>query len=214
MIAFVPMACETCGGQGRLKVVGDALVCPLCGGRRAFVRPPLMVIAGAGGSGKSTLCSRLAGSIDDVVAIDADVFSKDLISVVSPNRDYPSFWRSLMQFAHEISQNGVIVAYLGVTLPEQVLANRFSMSYFSAVHFLGLVCDESDLRSRILSRAGGEAAGRRVDLHLEINRRLRDAAAATAGMILVDGSQPRDVVEHEVRAWVAGVRRSFEARIP
>ena len=99
-------------------------------------------------------------------------------------------------------------------MPEQVLANRFSMSYFSAVHFLGLVCDESDLRSRILSRPGGEAAGRRVDLHLEINRRLGDAAAATAGMILVDGSQPRDVVEHEVRAWMAGVRRSFEARIP
>lgn len=171
------MACEACGGHGRREVVGDALVCPLCGGRRAFVRAPLMVIAGAGGSGKSTLCYRLAGSIDDVVVIDADVLAKDLVSVVSPNHDYPSFWRSLMQFAHEISQNGVVVAYFGVTLPEQVLANRFSMSYFSAVHFLGLVCDESDLRSRILSRPSGEAAGRRVDLHLEINRRLREAAA-------------------------------------
>ena len=85
----------------------------LCGGRRAFIRAPLMVIAGAGGSGKSTLCYRLAGSIDDVVVVDADVFAEDLVSVVSPNRDYPSFWRSLMQFAHEISQNGVVVAYFG-----------------------------------------------------------------------------------------------------
>ena len=56
----------------------------------------------------------------------------------------------MMQLAHEISQNGDVVAYFGVTLPEEVLANQSSMGYFSAVHFLGLVCDESDLRSRIL----------------------------------------------------------------
>lgn len=111
-----------------------------------------MVVAGAGGSGKSTLCHRLARSIDGVVVLDADVFAKDLVSIVSPNRDYPSFWCSLMRFAHEISQNGDVVAYLGVTLPEQVQANQYAMSYFSAVHFLGLVCEEADLRSRILTR--------------------------------------------------------------
>ena len=208
------MACEACGRHGRLEVVGDALMCPLCGERRTFIRPPLMVVAGAGGSGKSTLCRRLAGSIDGVVVLDADVFAEDLVSVVSPSRDYPSFWRSLMQFAHEISQNGSVVAYFGVTLPEQVHANRYEMSYFSAVHFLGLVCEESDLRSRILLRPGGDAASRRVDLHLELNRRLRDAAAATADMFLVDGSRPRDVVEHDVRIWMASVRRSFKAGIP
>jgi len=53
---------------------------------------------------------------------------------VSPNHDYPAFWRSLMRLAHEISQNGVAVAYFGITEPEQVLANEDLLAYFDGRH--------------------------------------------------------------------------------
>ena len=59
-----------------------------------------------------------------------------------------------MHLAHEISENGDVVAYVGVTLPEQVQANQDALSSSSAVRFLGLVCEEADLRSRILTRPG------------------------------------------------------------
>jgi len=51
----------------------------------------LLVVTGAAGSGKSTLCTRLAGTIPGVVLLDADIFAVDLVSVVPPNQDYQAF---------------------------------------------------------------------------------------------------------------------------
>jgi gluconate kinase len=177
------------------------LVCDHCGATRRFVRPPLMVIAGAAGTGKSTLCQRLAGTIPGTVVIDADVLAEDLVAVVSPNHDYPAFWRSLMRLAHEIAQNGVAVAYVGVTLPEQLVANDDLFDYFDGVHILGLVCDETDLRQRIEARAGGYASAAHVERHLDINRRI-GAACGLLDMTLVDASRPPHEIEHDVRTWI------------
>jgi predicted ABC-type ATPase len=162
-----------------------------------------MVVAGAGGTGKSTQCQRLAGTVGGTVVIDADILSEDILAVVSPNHDYPAFWRTLMRLAHEIAQNGVAVAYFGITFPEQILANEDLLAYFHGVHILGLVCDEADLRQRIQARSGGHAAASRIDLHLDLNRRLRSAAAGSRlGLTLLDASRPADEVEADVRAWI------------
>lgn len=203
------------------------LACDHCGATRPFVRRPLMVVAGAAGTGKSTLCQRLAGTVAGTVVIDADILSEDVVSVVSPHHDYPAFWRTLMRLAHEIAQNGVAVAYFGITFPDQILANSDLLAYFNGVHILALVCDEADLRQRIQARSGGHAAAARIDLHLALNRRLRSAAAAPAhlddrlALTPLDASRPTDEVEADVRTWLAhvtsrpnGRRRRDEFRRP
>jgi len=124
---------------------------------------------------------------------------------VSPNHDYPAFWRYLMRLAHEIAQNGCTVAYFGVALPEQILANTDMVQYFEAVHILGLVCREGDLRARIVGRPGGEAAAARLDVHLEINRRIAESASTTPNMALVDASRAIDDVELDIRRWIASI---------
>jgi len=110
-----------------------------------------------------------------------------------------------MRLAHEISQNGVAVAYFGITRPEQVLANEDLFAYFDGVHILGLVCDDSELRRRIRERAGGHASAARVDLHLHINRRLAEASGDTLDMTTTDASRPVHEVEHDVREWIVGL---------
>lgn len=107
----MPFTCEGCGRRspfpGLIPAVGDVLRCTHCAHERPFVRPPLSVVTGAAGVGKSTVCARLAGTIPGAVLLDADVFAEDVISVVPPNRDYPAFWRSMMRLAHELAQSDV-----------------------------------------------------------------------------------------------------------
>jgi adenylate kinase family enzyme len=73
-----------------------------------------LVVTGAAGVGKSTLCTRLAGTIPGAVLLDADILARDLISVVSPSQDYPEFWPSMMRHAHQLAQNNIVVVYFAV----------------------------------------------------------------------------------------------------
>ena len=83
----VPFTCEVCGRSSwpdLLPAVGNALRCSHCAGERPFVKPPLSVVTGTAGVGKSTLCARLAGTIPGAVLLDADIFAEHHISVVPP----------------------------------------------------------------------------------------------------------------------------------
>jgi hypothetical protein len=85
----VPFTCEVCGRRcvfpDLIPAVGDVLRCPHCADERPFVRPPLLVVAGTAGIGKSTLCARLAGTIPEAVLLDADIVAADLVSVAAPS---------------------------------------------------------------------------------------------------------------------------------
>jgi len=199
------MTCEVCGGRSHLMhAEGDRLRCDHCGYTVETRRPPLMIVTGAAGSGKSTLCQRLARSIGDVVAIDVDIFDGELASVVTPNHDYPAFWRSLMRLAHEIGENGLPVVYCGVMLPDQVLTNADMLALFRSVHFLGLVSDDEVLRNRISRRVDAQAAVVSIDFHLDFNARIR-ACAPSANMTLIDAGLPRDEVEVAATEWIRSV---------
>jgi hypothetical protein len=57
--------------------------------------------------------------------------------------------------------------------------------------------------AHIQARSGGHAAASRIDLHLDLYRRLRSAAAGSRlGLTLLDASRPIDEVEADVRAWI------------
>lgn len=199
----MPFTCEACGGRSDLiPAVGDVLRCPHCADERRFVRPPLLVVTGAAGVGKSTLCARLAGTVSDAVVLDADVHAEDLISVVAPNHDYSAFWRSMMRLAHEIAQNNVAVVYFAVMLPEQLLANSDVLSYFDSVHFLCLTCPPEVLRTRPGARVEGRATSDRVETWVAFDGALVAAATAIPTATILDAGRTVDQVEHDVRGWI------------
>jgi len=185
-----------------IPAVGNVLRCAHCAHERPFVRPPLLVVSGTVGIGKSTLCARLAGTIPGVLLLDADILAVDLASVAPPNQDYPAFWRSMMRLAHELSQNNVVVVYFSTMLPEQALANTDILGYFDSVHFLCLTCPSDVLWARLAGRDGSGAASARVNVWRDFNTALLAAASETPKATVVDASRTRDEVEKDVRHWI------------
>jgi broad-specificity NMP kinase/DNA-directed RNA polymerase subunit RPC12/RpoP len=201
----VPFTCEACGRRSVFPdltpAVGDVLRCPHCADERRFVRPPLLVVTGAAGVGKSTLCARVAGTIPGAILLDADILAEDLISVAPPNQDYPAFWRSMMRLAHELAQNNVVVVYFSTMLPEQLLANTDALNYFDSVHFLCLTCRPDVLRARLAGREGGGATAR-IKVWSDFNGALVEAASEIPTATVVDAGRTTDEVEHDVRDWI------------
>jgi hypothetical protein len=185
-----------------IPAVGVVLRCPHCRHERDFVRPPLLVVTGTSGIGKSTLCARLAGTITGAVLLDADVHAEDLISVVSPNQDYPAFWRSMMRLAHEIAQNNVVVVYFSVMLPEQILGNAEVLNYFDSAHFLCLACPPDVLRARHAGRVESGPLTPAVERWVDFNGALMAAASEVPTATVVDAGRTVDQVEQDVRHWI------------
>jgi predicted kinase len=173
-----------------------------------------LVVSGAAGVGKSTVCARLAGTIPGAVLLDADVFAEDLVSVASLNQDYPAFWRSMMRLAHELAQNNVVVVYFSVMLPAQVLANSDMLSYFNSVHFLCLTCPPDVLRARLAGRVGSGATPARqlrarIEVWLDFNSALVAAASEVPTVTVLDAGRTMHQVEYDVRHWInTQLRRS------
>lgn len=211
MIAAVPTTCAACGGRTDLiPAVRGVLRCPHCADVRSFVRPPLLVITGPAGVGKSTICARLAGTIPGAALLDADILGEHHVSVVSTNPDYAAFWRSLMRLAHELAQNDLVVAYFSVMLPEQVRANIETLGYFDSVHFLCLWAPPDVLHARIARQAGTIALTTNIDAYLDeratvwndFNTKLFAAASDTPNTTLVDATRATGEVEDDVRTWI------------
>lgn len=200
----MPFICDVCGQStypDLLPPVGDVLRCPHCGDERRFARPPLLVVTGTVGIGKSTLCARLAGTIPGAVLLDADIFAEDLVSVAPPNDDYEAFWRSMMRLAHELARNKVSVVYFSIMRPEQVLANSDILDYFQSVKFLCLTCPADVLRERLARREPrADSAG--FERWVDFNDALAAVASALPTADVVDAGRAIDQVEHEVRDWI------------
>ena len=84
------------------------------------------------------MCSRRAGTLPGVVLLDAGTFGEQHVKVVRAEPDDTAFWRWLMDIAHEITQNTLVVACFSVMLPEQILASVEALKYFDSVHFMYL----------------------------------------------------------------------------
>jgi gluconate kinase len=205
----VPFACEACGaGRDLIQIParGTVLRCPQCGHERRYVRPPLLIVTGTPGSGKSTVCARLAGRIPGAVLLDADVFAGQMISDAPPNEDYPGFWRAMTRLAHEISQNNLAVVFFSAMLPQQLLTNKDVLDYFESVSFLFLRCDAEVLRTRFMRRVGRGSDTQGIETAVgrwgRFNDVLIDAARSTDGVDAIDATRSVGQVESDVRVWI------------
>ena len=201
----MPFTCEACGRRDwpqLIPAVGDVLRCRFCGDERAFTRPLLLIVTGTCGIGKSTVCSRLAGTLPGTIVLDADLFAEDFVSVKAPNEDYTGYWRSMMRLAHELGQNGTnAIIYFSTMLPEQVLANSDVLSYFAGVRFLCLTCSPSALAERLTAREP-DVPPPAVTRWVEFNAVLTESGQRTPEASIVDASGTVDEVESEVRQWI------------
>jgi shikimate kinase len=156
------------------------LVCSSCGDRRPFRRLPLLLVGGPAGAGKSTVGALLLGELTEAVVIESDLLWRREFD--TPEDGYNEYFRLWLRLAAHISQSGRPVALFGAgfAVPHNAesLAER---QLFSAVHYLGLVCDDDMLVARLRARPSWRnTTDELIHEHVKFNHWLKEHAAATA----------------------------------
>lgn len=144
--------CPNCGLYEERKVIepeGPYAVCPECDYRHRFSYLPLFVITGASGTGKSTVCLTMAAHLQACVWLETDVFWSPVFD--TPENDYQPFRNLCLRAAKNINQSGRPTVLCGSVTPGQ-FEGCPQARYFSEIHTLALVCSQSELRRRLVSR--------------------------------------------------------------
>lgn len=131
------------------------VICPECGHEHPFVYLPLFAICGPSAVGKSTVCAAMVGSATksarDLVVLDSDILWG--VAYTEPE-EWPRYMDMWLRVCHNIHQSRRSVLLLGAGLNPGNLEERPARRYFSAIHYLGLVCDEDELIARLRARPG------------------------------------------------------------
>jgi broad-specificity NMP kinase len=144
--------CPQCGAWCKEENVDQkisAAICLFCNYAQQFLQLPLFYITGPSGAGKSTLSLHLPSVLPECVTLDTDILWGALPATKEDNyRDYHNHW---LIIAENIGQSGRPVVLCGAATPEQI-AGCSHYPYFSAVHFLALVCNDNVLVERLKQR--------------------------------------------------------------
>jgi len=187
--------CSGCGVSNPAKEIdpaGPFAVCPGCGYKHRFLQLPLFILTGPSGAGKSTVALHLAGRMRDFVVIERDLWWRDeFIGTDGAKSKEKSFHEFALEVAKSIGQSGRPVIMAGATIPantEPCVERR----YFTAIHYLALVCDDDILAGRLMARPAWRNSSSQdfIDYHLEFNRWLKANAKKTSPpMTLLDNSR-------------------------
>ncbi len=184
--------CENCGLYRADQSVettaeNSYAICPACGFRRPFLRLPLYIVGGASGSGKSVVCAALAGRLPEAVVLDSDILWMERFA--QPDQ-YGAYFELWLRMCLNIAQSGrpVMLFGAGLGVPgniEALVARR----YFSQVHYLALVCEDSVLAERLRARPAWRHAGAEewIASQVSFNRWYREqAVSGQPGVELLD----------------------------
>lgn len=145
--------CYACGEYHADKQIADGpvAICPACGYGHPFRRLPLLLVGGASGAGKSTVCQQLTGTLENVVLLDADILWQPAFN--SPEDNYRAFFETWLRMAKNIGQSGrpVVIFGAGFAVPKN-LEPCVERRYFSTLHYLALTCDDDVLATRLRAR--------------------------------------------------------------
>ena len=164
--------CESCGAYRPDKEIdptGPWAICPDCGRRHAFLRLPFLCLIGASGTGKTTVCLRLAREARDVVVMESDIlWRSEFDSQEMGGLEYRNTW---LRVCKNIGQAGRPVLLCGSASPGQ-FEPCVEARYFSGIHYLALVCDERALADRLSQRPSWRQSSRPefLQAHLDWNR--------------------------------------------
>jgi len=180
------------------------LVCPECGASKSFVSPPLCIVTGAAGTGKSTVRSELRGEIDAVLLEDDPLWFEGFENVTeSEFNDY------VLSLCAEVAQSGVqpVLFTTGMGVPDNV-EGLDARQYFGESHYLALVCDDETQTERLRGRPGwddGEDYWADVERQVEFNQWFKTEAED-------EGVELLDTTDATVAETVADVRTWIDAR--
>jgi predicted kinase len=147
--------CRQCGAWMQcpaiqaLDSVMALAVCASCGYANPIERFPLWFISGSSGSGKTTLAPQLRAWLPDGVVFEGDAI--DYWRFQDPDGGYAPLYDQWLKVARELVANRRPVVLLAMATPDQLEASPWRR-YFSAIHFLGLVCSETVQAARLRSR--------------------------------------------------------------
>src|ERR1051325_3653167 len=106
--------CFQCGmyrADKNIDPSGPFAICPECGYRQRFAYLPLLVISGASGTGKSTICQQLVGKMKEAVLLDTDILWRPEFN--TPENNYREFFETWLRMCKNIAQSGRVVALFG-----------------------------------------------------------------------------------------------------
>lgn len=146
--------CFQCGiyhADKTIDLSGPYAICPECGYKHLFQRLPLLIVSGASGTGKTTICQRLTGKVTKAVLLDSDILWRPEFN--TPETNYREYFELWLRLCKNIAQSGrpVVLFGAGIGVPDN-LENCVERRYFSTVHYLALVCSDDLLTERLQQR--------------------------------------------------------------
>jgi broad-specificity NMP kinase len=165
--------CFQCGMYHADKIIdpaGPFAICPECGFKQPFRQLPLLIVSGASGAGKSTVCQHLTGKVTQAVLLDSDILWRREFD--SPETKYREYFELWLRLCKNISQSGrpVVLFGAGAGVPENI-EDCIERRYFSNVHYLALVCSDEALSERLQARPTwrGTRNAEYIDGHIRFN---------------------------------------------
>jgi hypothetical protein len=199
--------CFHCGIYRADKIIDPddpVAICPECGYRHRFAQLPLLIVSGASGAGKSTVCHILVGRLTQVVILDSDILWRSEFN--SPENNFADFFDTCLRVCKNISQSGRPVALFGAGpgVPGNI-EPRVERRYFAAIHYLALVCDDQALAERLRGRpkwrGSGEAAY--IEEHQRFNQWFKAYGSAQPPIRLLDTTDlDAETTANQVESWI------------
>jgi hypothetical protein len=166
--------CFNCGVYRADKAIepqGPFAICPECGYQQPFLHLPLLIVSGASGVDKSTVCHQLLGKLDDVVLLDSDILWRPEFD--KPEDNYRDFFETWLRVCKNISQSGrpVVLFGAGIGVPEN-MEPCVERRYFSKLCYLALTCEDDALVERLQRRPQGSKSREPayIETHVQFNR--------------------------------------------
>lgn len=199
--------CYSCQEYRADKIIdpsGPFAICPLCQHKHPFRLLPLLIICGPSAAGKSTICERLAGTIEEVVILDADILWRPEFN--TPDTQYRDFFETWLRLGKNIGQSGRPLLLLNAGAVPENVEPCIERRYFSEVHYLALVCSDETLVQRLKQRPSWRKSSNEqfITGQLAFNRWFKERAADAAPKItLVDTSHTSiETTVEQTKRWI------------
>jgi len=198
--------CHNCGLYRADKIIdpsGPYAICPECGHKHPFRQLPLLIVSGASGAGKSSVCQAIIGKLDNVVLLDSDILWRPEFN--KPEDKYRDFFETWLRVAKNISQAGkpMVLFGAGMGVPENI-EPCVERRYFSNIHYLALICDDEVLAQRLKARPAWRGSGDQayIETHIQFNRWFK--VQGNQSMKLIDTTDiSLEITVEQVKTWIS-----------
>jgi len=182
---------------------GPFAICPECGYKHKFQQLPLLIVSGASGAGKSTVCQHLLGRVTQAVLLDADILWRPEFN--TPETNYQNYFETWLRVCKNISQSGrpVVLCGAGVGVPEN-LETRIERRYFSEIHYLALTCSDETLSKRLGQRPDwrGTHDPAYIEEHIRFNRWFKAYNSQPVIKLVDTTNVPLEETAQQVLSWI------------